>query len=130
MSATKSAIDLALTDNDLVVFAGFSLLVVVLLIHARVRQLLKGKRTPRLAGLSFQTFFGIVACLLYERMGSLLPGIVLHVFIDSGAFSFAVSGTVRLVLVIAIITAVGLLLSPVVRVCRRFVNHEPVLREF
>jgi len=47
-----SAIDLALTGNDLIVFAGFSLLVVVLLARACVRRLLDGKRTPQLAELS------------------------------------------------------------------------------
>jgi CAAX protease family protein len=42
------AIDLALTGNDLIVLAGFSLLVVVLLIRSCVRRLLEDKRTPRL----------------------------------------------------------------------------------
>jgi membrane protease YdiL (CAAX protease family) len=46
-----SGIDLALTGNDLIVFAGFSLLVVVLLIRVFVRRLLEGKRRPRLAEL-------------------------------------------------------------------------------
>lgn len=46
-----SAIDLALTGNDLIVLAGFSLLVVVLLIRACVRRVREGKRTPRLVEL-------------------------------------------------------------------------------
>jgi membrane protease YdiL (CAAX protease family) len=46
-----SGIDLALTGNDLIVFAGFSLLVLVLLARGCARRLLRGKRTPRLAEL-------------------------------------------------------------------------------
>jgi membrane protease YdiL (CAAX protease family) len=35
--------------------------------------------------------FGVIACLLYERTGSLYPGIVLHALIDGSAFESAVS---------------------------------------
>lgn len=42
--------------------------------------------------------FGVIACLLYERTGSLLPGIALHCLIDAGGFEVAVSGHNRLVL--------------------------------
>jgi len=36
--------------------------------------------------------FGIIACLLYERTGSLLPGIALHCLIDAGGYEVAVTG--------------------------------------
>lgn len=39
-----------------------------------------------------QAVFGIIACLLYERSGSLLPGIALHILIDASAFEFALTG--------------------------------------
>lgn len=45
-----------------------------------------------------QAFFGFVACLLYERTGSLLPGIALHSFIDAGSFEFAATRSVSIVL--------------------------------
>jgi membrane protease YdiL (CAAX protease family) len=38
-----------------------------------------------------QAVFGITACLMYERTGSLLPSIALHSFIDSSAFEFALT---------------------------------------
>lgn len=83
-----------------------------------------------LASLPPKAFFGIIACLLYERVGSLLPGIFLHSLIDSGSFELAISGAVRFVLIVAAIVAAGLLLGPVVRACRRFVSGEPILREY
>ncbi len=44
-----------------------------------------------------QAAFGIIACLLYERSGSLLPGIALHMFIDASGFEFALTGTAWIV---------------------------------
>ncbi len=44
-----------------------------------------------------QAVFGIIACLLYERSGSLLPGIALHILIDASAFEFALTGAVWIV---------------------------------
>lgn len=41
--------------------------------------------------------FGLIACLLYERTGSLLPGIALHCLIDAGGFEVAVTGHNRFV---------------------------------
>lgn len=41
--------------------------------------------------------FGVIACLLYERTGSLLPGMALHCLIDAGGFELAVSGHNRIV---------------------------------
>lgn len=83
-----------------------------------------------LATLPFAAFFGVVACLLYERIGSLLPGIILHSLIDSRSFEVGISGTDRLAIIIALIITATLLVSPVVRACWRFVNGEPILREY
>jgi membrane protease YdiL (CAAX protease family) len=44
-----------------------------------------------------QAVFGIIACLLYERSGSLLPGIALHMLIDASAFEFALTGAAWIV---------------------------------
>jgi membrane protease YdiL (CAAX protease family) len=45
--------------------------------------------------------FGVIACLLYERTGSLLPGIALHSFVDASAADLAVTGNDTFVLIIA-----------------------------
>ncbi len=39
-----------------------------------------------------QAAFGFIACVLYERSGSLAPGIALHVFVDASAFELALTG--------------------------------------
>jgi uncharacterized protein len=44
-----------------------------------------------------QAAFGFIACLLYERSGSLWPCIALHVLIDASAFEFALTGTAWIV---------------------------------
>jgi uncharacterized protein len=54
-------------------------------------------------------FFGIIACLLYERTGSLLPGIALHSLIDSTAFESALTGETWIVPVLFV--ALALVLS-------------------
>jgi membrane protease YdiL (CAAX protease family) len=44
-----------------------------------------------------QAAFGIIACLLYERSGSLLPGIALHMLVDASGFEFALTGSAWIV---------------------------------
>ena len=44
-----------------------------------------------------QAVFGIIACLMYERSGSLLPGIALHMLIDASGFEFALTGAAWIV---------------------------------
>ena len=44
-----------------------------------------------------QAAFGIIACLLDERSGSLLPGIAFHMLLDASAFEFALTGTAWIV---------------------------------
>jgi uncharacterized protein len=58
--------------------------------------------------------FGIIACLLYERTGSLLPGIALHILIDAGAFESAVSGHSAIVFLVFIALAITLLIRAAV----------------
>jgi hypothetical protein len=36
--------------------------------------------------------FGVIACLLYERTGSLLPGIALHSFVDASSIDVSLTG--------------------------------------
>ena len=55
-------------------------------------------------------FFGVVACLLYERTGSLLPGIALHSVIDASGFEYALTGRVIVVVSVFLLLAVALLL--------------------
>lgn len=56
-----------------------------------------------------QAAFGLIACLLYERSGSLLPGIALHVLIDASAFEFALTGTAWIVPCVFLLAGVLLL---------------------
>jgi membrane protease YdiL (CAAX protease family) len=44
--------------------------------------------------------FGVIACLLYERTGSLLPGIALHSFVDATGADVAFSGNDYIVLIV------------------------------
>jgi membrane protease YdiL (CAAX protease family) len=42
--------------------------------------------------------FGVIACLLYERTGSLLPGIALHSFVDASSIEVSLTGNDLIVL--------------------------------
>jgi membrane protease YdiL (CAAX protease family) len=42
--------------------------------------------------------FGVIACLLYERTGSLLPGIALHSFVDASGIDLALTGNILIAL--------------------------------
>jgi membrane protease YdiL (CAAX protease family) len=53
--------------------------------------------------------FGVLACLLYERTGSLLPGIALHSFVDASAIDVALTGNDLIVLASFLCLAVVLL---------------------
>ena len=52
-----------------------------------------------LVTLPVKAAFGVIACLLYERTGSLLPGIAVHAFVDAGTVDFALSGNDTIVLI-------------------------------
>jgi membrane protease YdiL (CAAX protease family) len=50
--------------------------------------------------LPIKAAFGVIACLLYERTGSLLPGMALHSFVDASAVDIALTGNDRIVLTV------------------------------
>jgi hypothetical protein len=57
-------------------------------------------------------FFGVAACLLYERTGSILPGMALHSFVDASGFELALTGMIVVVPSIAGLGLAGALLGP------------------
>ena len=65
--------------------------------------------------LPIKAAFGVIACLLYERTGSLLPGMALHAFVDATAVDVALTGNafivlgVAAVLIVLLLTRAGLL---------------------
>ncbi len=62
--------------------------------------------------------FGFIACLLYERAGSLLPGIGLHSFVDASAINIAFTGDDVIVVVIFAALASTTFLAACVRATR------------
>jgi membrane protease YdiL (CAAX protease family) len=52
-----------------------------------------------LVTLPVKAAFGVIACLLYERTGSLLPGIALHSFVDASIVDVALTGNDAVVLI-------------------------------
>jgi membrane protease YdiL (CAAX protease family) len=59
--------------------------------------------------------FSVITCLLYERTGSLLPGIAMHSFIDASGFEYALSGRSTVVLAVFALLALGLLALAFIR---------------
>jgi len=55
--------------------------------------------------------FGVIACLLYERTGSLLPGIALHSFVDATAIDVSLTGNDLIVLASFLLLTVVLLIQ-------------------
>jgi membrane protease YdiL (CAAX protease family) len=53
--------------------------------------------------------FGVIACLLYERTGSLLPGIAMHSYIDASGFEYALTGRINVVIDVFALLALVLL---------------------
>lgn len=68
--------------------------------------------------LPVKAIFGVIACLLYERTGSLLPGIALHSFVDASVIDIALTGNDRVVLIVAGAMIVMILLSAALKVPR------------
>jgi membrane protease YdiL (CAAX protease family) len=73
-------------------------------------------------------FFGVVAALLYERTGSLFPGIAMHCFVDASSFDIALTGRDQVVLTVYILLAVVLLVRPPLKALGRLVRGKPVFR--
>lgn len=55
--------------------------------------------------------FGVITCLLYERTGSLLPGIALHSFVDASAVNVSLAGNDLIVLASFLLLIVVLLIQ-------------------
>lgn len=73
-------------------------------------------------------FFGVIAALLYERTGSLLPGIAMHSFIDASGFEIGLTGNAWIVATLFGLLAVVLLVRPPLRGLGRLLTGKPVLR--
>jgi hypothetical protein len=63
--------------------------------------------------------FGVIACLLYERTGSLLPGIALHAFVDGTVIDLALTGNDFVVLACYAAGALTLGIASVIKLSRR-----------
>jgi uncharacterized protein len=61
-----------------------------------------------LVTLPVKAAFGLIACLIYERTGSILPGIALHSLVDGSVFEAALTG--RVAIVPSVWAGVGVLL--------------------
>jgi membrane protease YdiL (CAAX protease family) len=75
-------------------------------------------------------FFGVITCLLYERTGSLLPGIALHSFVDGSGFEYALTGNSSVVGAAYLLLAVILLARPPLRGLGRLLGGRPVFRDY
>jgi membrane protease YdiL (CAAX protease family) len=73
-------------------------------------------------------FFGVVAALLYERTGSLLPGIAMHSFIDATGFEIGLTGNDRVVITVFLLFTIILLAHPPLRGLGRLLTGKPVFR--
>jgi CAAX protease family protein len=73
-------------------------------------------------------FFGVLVCLLYERTGSLLPGIAMHSFLDASSFDVGLTGNDQVVVTVFLLAAVVLLVSPPLRGLCRLLTGRPVFR--
>ncbi|HEY5198698.1 MAG TPA: CPBP family intramembrane glutamic endopeptidase [Solirubrobacteraceae bacterium] len=76
--------------------------------------LVHGTQYP-LAALPGVACFGVVACLLYQRTGSLVPGIAIHSFVDASAFEETLTGHITVTFYAYLLLALGLLAGAVIR---------------
>jgi membrane protease YdiL (CAAX protease family) len=72
-----------------------------------------------------QLIFGVIAALLYERTGSLLPGIAMHSFIDATGFELALTGNDAVVSAVFGLLAIVLLARPPLKRVARHLSSEP-----
>jgi membrane protease YdiL (CAAX protease family) len=73
--------------------------------------------------------FGVLACLLYERTGSLIPGVALHSFVDASVTDLALTGNDIVVLIVAgTVTAVIVLRAGFLRFLRAPAPSEPAIQ--
>ena len=74
--------------------------------------------------------FGVITCLLYERTGSLLPGIAIHSFVDGSGFERALTGNASVVAWVYLLLAAILLARPPLRGLARRLTGQPVFRDY
>jgi hypothetical protein len=72
-----------------------------------------------------QLIFGVIAALLYERTGSLLPGIAMHSFINATGFELALTGNDAVVSAVFGLLAIVLLASPPLKRVGRYLSGKP-----
>ena len=72
-----------------------------------------------------QLIFGVIAALLYERTGSLLPGIAMHSFIDATGFELALTGNDAVVSAVFGLLAIVLLARPPLKRVGRHLSGKP-----
>jgi membrane protease YdiL (CAAX protease family) len=68
--------------------------------------------------LPIKAAFGVLACLLYERTGSILPGIALHSFVDATGADLSLTGNDIVVLIVAGLLAAAILLRALLKLVR------------
>jgi membrane protease YdiL (CAAX protease family) len=83
-----------------------------------------------LAGKLAVASFSVITCLLYERTGSLLPGIAIHSLVDGSGFERALSGNASVVGSVYLLVAVILLTRPLLRGIGRLLTRRPVFRDY
>ena len=83
-----------------------------------------------LAGKLAVLAFGVITCLLYERTGSLLPGMAFHSFVDGSGFERALTGSASVVAGVYLVLAVVLLARPPLRGLGRLLTGRPVFRYY
>jgi membrane protease YdiL (CAAX protease family) len=59
--------------------------------------------------LPIKAVFGVIACLIYERTGSLVPGMALHAFVDASAVDITLTGNDYIVLAVTALAIFALL---------------------
>jgi membrane protease YdiL (CAAX protease family) len=74
--------------------------------------------------------FSLITCLLYERTGSLLPGIAIHSFVDGSGFERALTGNASVIAWVYLLLAVILLAAPPLRGLGRRLTGRPVFRDY
>jgi membrane protease YdiL (CAAX protease family) len=75
-------------------------------------------------------FFGVITALMYERTGSLLPGIALHSYVDSSGFVFALTGNALPVTLAFAGLALALLVRPPLRSLARVLRRRPAFVDY
>jgi membrane protease YdiL (CAAX protease family) len=83
-----------------------------------------------LAGKLAVASFSVITCLLYERTGSLLPGIAIHSLVDGSGFERALTGNVSVVISVYLLLAVILLVRPPLRGLGRLLTRRPIFRDY